>query len=58
VTGFSVVEAVGVSRIEEPDALIECGVQHRDGSLLVAIGSGREAHAADRERSLRRRDAL
>lgn len=58
VTGFGGVKAVRVCRIEEPDVLIEPGVQQRDGSLIAAIGSGRKAQAADRNRSLWGHDAL
>ena len=39
--------AVGVGGVEEGDAGVERGVQHRYGSLVVAIRVGRQAHAAD-----------
>ncbi len=52
VAGFRGVEAVGVGRVEERDTRVQRSVQHLDPAGLVAIGGGREAHAADRDRRL------
>ncbi len=54
VTGFGRVPAVGVRGIEEIHARVERGVQRGNGSRLVPIWIGREAHASDAdERRLR-----
>ena len=52
VAGFRGVEAVGVGRVEERDTRVQRSVQHLNPAGLVAIGGGREAHAADRDRRL------
>ena len=40
------VASVRVGGVEQTDSSIEGGMDHRDGSPVVAIGRGREAHAA------------
>ena len=40
------VAGVRVGGVEQTDSSIERGMDHRDGSPVVAIGRGREAHAA------------
>ena len=40
------VAGVRVGRVEQTDSSIERGMDHRDGSPVVAIGRGRQAHAA------------
>jgi len=49
VAGLAFVEAVGVGRVEEVHARVEGGVQQRHGRRVVAVGRGRQPHAAEAE---------
>ena len=40
--------AIGVGRVKKCDAGIERGMQDRQRSIVVAIGLGRQTHAAER----------
>jgi hypothetical protein len=42
-----VVQAIRVSRIEECDAAIECGMQDSERPLIVALAIGGQSHAAE-----------
>ena len=47
--GFA--EAIRVRRIEQRDAALERGAQHTHRAVVISIGLGREAHAADGNRA-------
>ena len=49
VAGLARVEAVGVGAVEEVDPRVEGRVQQRDGRRVVAVGLGRQPHAAEAE---------
>src|SRR5256885_1079397 len=53
VTDVGFIEAVGVGGIKEGDTRIERRAQHLQRDLFVAIGAGRQAHAAHRDRPIR-----
>ena len=52
-TGVALVEAVRASRVEDGDPCVDGGRDRRERALLVPVGVGGEAHAAEADAQLR-----